>query len=62
MTRTRFGLSGFYKPTPAKFRKVGDGLLVASTLVSAQYSYNPKVMFISQLIGLIAKMITNLAH
>jgi len=62
MTRTRFGLSGFYKPTPAKFRKVGDGLLVASTLVSAQYSHNPKVMFISQLIGLIAKMITNLAH
>ena len=62
MTRTRFGLSGFYKPTPAKFRKVGDGLLVASTLVSAQYSDNPKVMLISQIIGLIAKFISNLAH
>ena len=62
MTRTRFGLSGFYKPTPAKFRKVGDGLLVASTLVSAQYSDNPKVMLISQIIGLIAKFISNLVH
>jgi len=62
MQKTKFGVSGFYKPTPAKFRKVGDGLLVASTLVSAQYSENPKVMFISQLVGLIAKLITNLAH
>jgi hypothetical protein len=62
MTKTKFGVSGFYKPTPAKFRKVGDGLLVASTLVSAQYSENPKVMLISQIVGLIAKLITNLAH
>lgn len=62
MTKTKFGVSGFYKPTPTKFRKVGDGLLVASTLVSAQYSDNPKVMLISQIIGLIAKFISNLAH
>lgn len=62
MTKTKFGVNGFYKPTPAKFRKVGDGLLVASTLVSAQYSENPKVMLISQIVGLIAKLITNLAH
>ena len=62
MTKTKFGVSGFYKPTPAKFRKVGDALLVGSTIVSAQYSENPKVMFISQLVGLIGKLITNLAH
>ena len=62
MTKTKIGVSGFYKPTPAKFRKVGDGLLVASTLVSAQYTDNPKVMLISQLVGLIGKLLTNLAH
>lgn len=62
MTKTKIGVSGFYKPTPAKFRKVGDALLVGSTIVSAQYTDNPKVMLISQLVGLIGKLITNLAH
>ena len=62
MTKTKFGVSGFYKPTPAKFRKVGDALLVGSAIVSAQYTDNPKVMLISQIIGLIAKFISNLAH
>lgn len=62
MTKTKIGLSGFYKPTPAKFRKVGDALLVGSTIVSAQYTDNPKVMLISQLVGLIGKLLTNLAH
>ena len=62
MTKTKLGVSGFYKPTPAKFRKVGDALLVGSTIVSAQYTDNPKVMLISQLVGLIGKLLTNLAH
>ena len=62
MTKTKIGVSGFYKPTPAKFRKVGDALLVGSTIVSAQYTDNPKVMLISQLVGLIGKLLTNLAH
>ena len=62
MTKTKIGVSGFYKPTPAKFRKVGDALLVGSTIVSAQYTDNPKVMLISQLVGLIGKLLSNLAH
>lgn len=62
MTKTKFGVKGFYKPTPAKFRKIGDALLVSSTIVSAQYTDNPKVMLVSQLVGLIGKLITNLAH
>lgn len=62
MTKTKFGVRGYAKPTPAKFRKVGDGLLVASTLVSAQFTDNPKVMLVSQIVGLIGKLITNLAH
>ena len=62
MTKTKFGVNGFYKPTPAKFRKVGDALLVGSTIVSAQYTDNPKVMLISQLVGLIGKLLSNLAH
>jgi hypothetical protein len=62
MTKTKIGVRGFYKPTPAKFRKVGDALLVGSTIVSAQYTDNPKVMLISQLVGLIGKLLTNLAH
>jgi hypothetical protein len=60
--KTQFGAKGFYKPTPAKFRKIGDALLVGSTIVSAQYTDSPKVMLISQLVGLIGKLITNLAH
>ena len=62
MTKTKFGVRGYAKPTPVKFRKVGDGLLVASTLVSAQFTDNPKVMLVSQIVGLIGKLITNLAH
>lgn len=62
MTKTKIGVSGFYKPTPAKFRKVGDALLVGSAIVSAQYTDNPKVMLISQLVGLIGKLLSNLAH
>ena len=62
MTKTKFGVSGVYKPTPAKFRKVGDALLVGSTIVSAQYTDSPKVMLISQLVGLIGKLLSNLAH
>ena len=61
-SKTKFSVSGYYKPTPTKFRKIGDALLIASTLISSQYPENPKIMLISQISGLIGKFITNFFH
>jgi hypothetical protein len=60
--KTEFGINGYYKPTPAKFRKVGDALLVGSALVSTQFGDNPKVMLITQIAGIVGKFLTNFFH
>jgi hypothetical protein len=60
--KTEFSISGYYKPTPTKFRKIGDALLIVSTIVSSQYPENPKVMIISQVVGLLGKFLTNFFH
>ena len=60
--KTEFGAKGYYKPTPAKFRKVGDALLVGSAVVSAQFGDNPKVMLITQIAGILGKFLTNFFH
>lgn len=60
--KTQFGPQGYYKPTPAKFRKVGDALLVGSAVVSAQFGDNPKVMLITQIAGILGKFLTNFFH
>lgn len=62
MRKTRFGVNGYAKPTPAKFRKIGDALLVSSTIVSAQFPDNPKIMLASQLVGIVGKFLTNFFH
>ncbi len=60
--KLEFSADGYYKPTPTKIRKIGDALLIVSTLVSAQYNDNPKIMIGSQIVGLIGKFITNFFH
>ena len=62
MATTKFGLSGFYKPTPTKFRKIGDALLIASALISTQFPADPKAIFISSITGIAGKFLTNLFH
>jgi hypothetical protein len=59
---TKFSPKGYYKPTPAKFRKVGDALLVGSAIVSTQFGDNPKVMLITQIAGIVGKFLTNFFH
>lgn len=59
---TKFSLGGFYKPTPTKWRKVGDVLLAGSVVISTQFPDNPKMIFISSIAGVVGKFITNLFH
>jgi hypothetical protein len=62
MEETKFGLSGFYKPTPTKWRKVGDVLLAGSVVISTQFPEDPKMILISSIAGVVGKFITNLFH
>lgn len=59
---TKFSLGGFYKPTPTKWRKVGDVLLAGSVVISTQFPDNPKMILISSIAGVVGKFITNLFH
>lgn len=59
---TKFSIGGFYKPTPTKWRKVGDVLLAGSVVISTQFPDNPKAILISSAIGVIGKFITNMFH
>lgn len=56
----RFDLTGFYEPTPAKIRKVGDILQYGSTvLAGTQISENPKISLILLIVGSIGKILSN---
>ena len=56
----KFGLSEYSKPTPRKLRRLGDGLLLASTLITNELMVvNPTVASISLIVGTIGKFLTN---
>jgi hypothetical protein len=57
--KTRFGLNQYRRPTPAKFRKLGDALLIASTTLGAVEIHNPTVATGIIVIGTIGKFLTN---
>jgi hypothetical protein len=57
--KTRFGLSEYRRPTPIKWRRVGDGLLLASTLVSTTNIESPVLATASIIIGTVGKFLTN---
>jgi hypothetical protein len=59
---TKFSLGGFYKPTPTKWRKVGDVLLAGSVVISTQFPDNPKMILVSSIAGVVGKFITNMFH
>jgi len=56
-----FKLSNYYKPTPAKWRKIGDSLLVASTFVTATSLIGDyhTLGVIALVVGAFGKFITN---
>jgi hypothetical protein len=55
-------LKSYMKPTPTLMRKIGDGLLAMSTMVtgSAIFTDHKWVAISSLLVGAIGKFITNL--
>ena len=56
----KFGLGEYDKPTPKKLRRLGDGLLLASTLITNELmTTSPAVASISLIIGTIGKFLTN---
>lgn len=57
--RLRFGLNEYRRPTPIKWRRVGDGLLLASTLVSTTNIESPVLATASIIIGTVGKFLTN---
>jgi hypothetical protein len=59
---TKFSIGGYYKPTPTKWRKVGDVLLASSVVLSTQFPENPKMILISSIAGVLGKFITNCFH
>ena len=52
-----------YTPTPVAARKIGDGLLLASTVLAgiAAYAACPICTFLAGLSGVVGKFLTNLA-
>lgn len=58
---TKFGLSKYQKPTPAKWRKLGDALLAVSTTVTT-YAIAEEMKWLALsavLIGAAGKFFTN---
>jgi len=62
MKKTRFGIGSYMKPTPSLMRRIGDGLLVASTTLST-YAIAEEIKWLaltSVFVGAGAKFLTNL--
>ena len=57
--KVRFGLNQYRRPTPIKWRRIGDGLLLASTLVSTTNIDSPVLATASIVIGTVGKFLTN---
>ena len=60
--KIKIGLSSYFKPTPKLMRKLGDGLLAMSTMISSSaIMTDHKCIALSSLfIGAIGKFMTNL--
>jgi hypothetical protein len=56
----KFGIAEYSKPTPKKLRRLGDGLLLASSLITNELMVtNPAIASISLICGTIGKFLTN---
>jgi hypothetical protein len=61
-TKAKASVKGYAKPTPAKWRKIGDGLLLLSTTIAALNLQHPSVAIAVQVSGVIGKFLTNFFH
>ncbi len=58
--KIKFGLSEYDKPTPKKLRRLGDGLLLASTLITNETMVDkPALASVALICGVIGKFLTN---
>jgi hypothetical protein len=56
----KFGLGQYNKPTPKKLRRLGDGLLLVSTIVTEETMVDkPGLASIALICGVIGKFLTN---
>lgn len=56
----KFGLSQYAKPTPKKLRRLGDGLLLVSTIMTNEIMVEkPALASISLICGVLGKFLTN---
>lgn len=58
--KLKFGIGEYAKPTPKKLRRLGDGLLLASTIMTNEMMVSkPAVASIALICGVVGKFLTN---
>jgi hypothetical protein len=58
--KLKFGLGQYAKPTPKKLRRLGDGLLLVSSIVTEETMVDkPALASIALICGVIGKFLTN---
>ena len=58
--KLKFGLGQYSKPTPKKLRRIGDGLLLVSTIVTEEaMTSSPAVASVALICGVVGKFLTN---
>jgi hypothetical protein len=58
--KIKFGLGEYSKPTPKKLRRLGDGLLLVSSIVTEETMVDkPAIASIALICGVIGKFLTN---
>ena len=58
--KIKFGLGEYSKPTPKKLRRLGDGLLLVSTIVTEETLVDkPAMASVALICGVIGKFLTN---
>lgn len=58
--KLKFGLGEYSKPTPKKLRRLGDGFLLVSTIVTEETLVDkPALASVALICGVIGKFLTN---
>ena len=58
--KIKFGLGEYSKPTPKKLRRLGDGLLLVSSIVTEETMIDkPAMASVALICGVIGKFLTN---
>jgi hypothetical protein len=52
-------LKSYFKPTPKRFRILGDSIAAASLFIAGLNLDNPQLMLISGIAGAVGKFVTN---